>query len=169
MRIIKANVALDSDKHPVLVKKHVKNYDSESNFSDPETIVRVMNTLFGLSDAAEEYVWILAMDTKCHALAVFELSHGTAGCSHVGIREAMMRLLLAGASCFVLLHNHPSGDVCASADDLKVTKRLADAADLMCIRFLDHIIVGRNQDGAEIYQSLKSEGMMQQPYRSRHT
>ena len=161
MRITKANVELDSDKHPVLVKEYAKNYDAESSLSDPETIVRAMNTLFGLSVAAEEYVWILAMDTKCHALAVFELSHGTAGCSHVGTREAMIRLLLAGASCFVLIHNHPSGDVSPSRDDLKATKRLVDAADLMCIRFLDHIIVGRDQDGAEIYQSLKEAGVIQ--------
>ena len=160
MRITKANVALDSNKHPILVKEQVKNYTAESNFSDPEIIVKAMNDMFGASDAAEEYVWLLAMDVKCHVLAVFELSHGTVDCSHAGIREAMIRLLLTGASCFVLLHNHPSGDVSPSRADLQAIKRLADAAGIMCIKFLDHIIVGRGQDGKESFQSLHSNGMM---------
>ena len=160
MRITKANVALDSSKHPVLVKEQVKNYDSESNFSDPKIIAKAMNAMFGVSDAAEEYVWLLAMDTKCHMLAVFELSHGTVDCSHMGIREIMIRLLLTGASCFVLLHNHPSGDVTPSRADLHATKRIADAASLMYLKFLDHIIVGRDQDGKESFQSLHSNGMM---------
>lgn len=133
MRITKANVALDGNKHPVLVKEYAQNYIAESNFSNSETIVKAMNSLFGVSDAAEEYVWLLAMGIKCRVLAVFELAHGTVGCAHVGIREAMIRLLLTGASCFVLLHNHQSGDVSASGEDLKTTKRLADAAGIMCI------------------------------------
>ena len=81
MRITKANVALDSDKYPVLVKEHTKNYAAARELSTPEAIVKVMNCVFGASDAAEEYVWLLSMDIKCHVLAVFELSHGTVGCS----------------------------------------------------------------------------------------
>ncbi len=51
-------------------------------------------------------------------------------------------------------HNHPSGDPEASEDDISLTKRLADAGEIMGIDVLDHVIIGDRK-----YLSLKREGM----------
>ncbi len=54
----------------------------------------------------------------------------------------------------IFVHNHPSGDTEASEDDIKLTKRLAEAGEIMGIDVLDHIIIGGKK-----YLSLKREGL----------
>jgi len=54
----------------------------------------------------------------------------------------------------ILVHNHPSGDPEASEDDIKLTKRLAEAGEIMGIEVLDHIIIGDKK-----HLSLKREGL----------
>ena len=54
----------------------------------------------------------------------------------------------------IFVHNHPSGDPEASEDDIKLTKRLAEAGEIMGIDVLDHVIVGGKK-----YLSLKREGL----------
>ncbi len=57
-------------------------------------------------------------------------------------REIFIRLLLAGASGFVLCHNHPSGDCRPSKADIQVTEQLKECADFMAVNLFDHIIIG---------------------------
>lgn len=85
---------------------------------------------------------MIALDTKNKPVGVFEVSHGTASASIVGSREIFIRLLLVGASCFVISHNHPSGDCTPSKEDIEVTRRLKECADMMGLSLLDHIIIG---------------------------
>ena len=56
--------------------------------------------------------------------------------------------------CAIFVHNHPSGDPAASEDDIKLTKRLAEAGEIVGIDVLDHIIVG-----GKSHTSLKREGL----------
>jgi DNA repair protein RadC len=58
-------------------------------------------------------------------------------------REIFRPAILHSAYAFVLVHNHPSGNTSPSEVDLQLTKRLATAAQLLQINFLDHVIVGR--------------------------
>ena len=55
---------------------------------------------------------------------------------------------------WIFVHNHPSGDPEASEDDIKLTKRLAEAGEIMGIDVLDHIIIGDKN-----YLSLKREAL----------
>jgi len=59
------------------------------------------------------------------------------------------------AAAVVLVHNHPSGDPAPSPEDVEMTMRLVESADILGIRVVDHIIIG---DG--VYTSMKSEGLM---------
>jgi DNA repair protein RadC len=52
------------------------------------------------------------------------------------------RALDLGASALIMVHNHPSGDPTPSAEDLRITRQLVDAARVMGIRILDHVIIG---------------------------
>jgi len=57
-------------------------------------------------------------------------------------REVFKAALLANAAAIILTHNHPSGDPTPSADDMALTRRLAEAGTLIGVEVLDHIIVG---------------------------
>jgi len=60
-----------------------------------------------------------------------------------------------GAASLVLAHNHPSGDVTPSREDLDLTRRLRDAGQLLGMEVLDHVIVAEAD-----YLSLKERGLM---------
>jgi DNA repair protein RadC len=66
---------------------------------------------------------------------------GTANSCQVHAREIFQCAVLVGAVAVVVGHNHPSGEVSPSSEDLKVTKQLQDAGGLLGIKVLDHVIV----------------------------
>lgn len=102
----------------------------------------MMNEVFWLKEKAEEYVYMLAFDTKIQMLGVFEISHGTFDSSFVDMKSVFTRALHVGASCIILVHNHPSGNVEPSKDDILVTERMKEAGKLLGIELIDHLIIG---------------------------
>ena len=70
-------------------------------------------------------------------------------------RDVFRQALRDGASAVIVAHNHPSGDPEPSGPDIEITRRLAQVADLVGIRFLDHVIIG---DGKCV--SLKERGII---------
>lgn len=90
-----------------------------------------------------EHFLVLALDGKGRVVAVHEVSVGTLTASLVHPREVMKVLVLMNAASFILVHNHPSGDPTPSPEDAALTARLRAAADLIGIRLLDHIVLGR--------------------------
>lgn len=151
MRITKYRTELDENRHNVLVKESATNYNAD-NLNNPELIVKMLNDCFNMNRLAEEHLYLIALNTKTKPLGVFEVSHGTANASMVNPGEIFIRLLLVGASSFVVSHNHPSGDCTPSKEDIQTTRRLKECADIMGIMLLDHIIVG------DEYSSLKESG-----------
>lgn len=141
MRIIQYNVKLDDDRKVSLVKEKAENYVA-SNLTSPEGVVSMMNAIFDANNLAEEYVWIIGVNTKGRPIGVFEVSHGTVNMSMLNPREVFIRLLLCGAASFMIVHNHPSGDPTPSSEDIKATKRLIQAGVLVGIELRDHIIIG---------------------------
>lgn len=110
------------DQYYMLKRKRTVQVDS-SFFDSPEKVCTLAKNL-GLLEAAEEYVYTLALDNKNKATGLFEISHGTVSSSVISPREIYIRALLLGASSIILFHNHPSGDVTPSKDDILVTKRV---------------------------------------------
>ena len=108
----------------------------------PCAIAEMMNAMYGLSRQAEEHIYMLALNTKCGLLGVFELAHGTVDSALCEPREIFIRALLCGASSVVLVHNHPSQDVNPSKVDCAVSKRIREAGGLVGVELTDHIIVG---------------------------
>ena len=158
MRINTYVTELDQCRFPYLAKERGSNYKATDEFTNPQAIVRMINELFHADRKAEEYAWIVAFDTKMHPLGVFELSHGCVNGSIVNPREIFIRLCLCGASCFVLIHNHPTGVTRPRLEDSRVTERISHAGNLMGIPLRDHIIVGSGS-----YYSFMAEGTMPKP------
>lgn len=71
-------------------------------------------------------------------------------------REIFKAAILNNAASIIIAHNHPSGIVTPSEEDIKLTQRVAECGEIMGIELLDHLIVGW-QEG---YYSFKSSGLL---------
>lgn len=150
------------DNLNVLVKERAYNYKTEnSHLESADKVVKMMCDVFQIHLRAEEYVYLLSLDTKCKVLGIFEVGHGTVNACLLHTREIMIRNVLCGASAFIVAHNHPSGELSASSDDVSTTKKLYEAGELMGIHLLDHIIIGR-EDEKEIYYSMAEHGLLKE-------
>jgi DNA repair protein RadC len=72
------------------------------------------------------------------------LSSGTVNEAKIYIRELMERVFHYGSSAIMLIHNHPSGTMKPSQDDLQITRKIKQSMDYVNVRVLDHVIVGDN-------------------------
>ena len=70
-------------------------------------------------------------------------------------REIFLRLLLSGASGFIMAHNHTSDETEPSILDLETTKKMDELSKMMGIRLMDHVIAGR-----ETYYSFADNGLI---------
>lgn len=152
-KIIQYGIELNEEKLNILVKEKEYLFQNEE-LNNPDKIFEIATKVLKLDRKAEEYFYVLAMNSQNEIIGVFQASHGTVNQSLVGAREVFLRLVLCGAVHFVALHNHPSGTVTPSQDDVKTTKRLMDAGKLLGIPLIDHLIIGRNT-----YLSFASEGI----------
>lgn len=104
---------------------------------------------------AEEYCYLIALNSSFKTLGIFLISKGTVNVSLIAPREVFIRALLAGAVQIILCHNHPSGDTPPSRQDAELTKRIKETGELVGIPLADHIIIGGNT-----YFSFKEHGML---------
>lgn len=148
-------LCMNDDRQNILVKENAEDYCID-NVNNPCAVVKMMNEIFNVSNMSEEYVYALSLNTKSKVNGVFEISHGTVKASLISPREIMIRMLLSGASMFILVHNHPSGDCSVSREDTLITKKISEAAKLMDMPMIDHIIIGE----AGKYYSFKEDGLL---------
>lgn len=158
MRINTYELELNDDKIPCLVKEKGINYPiiGDRSLNSPKRIVDMFNDAFRLNKKAEEHIYIMAANTKMHPIGFFELSKGAVNLSLCGQREVLIRCLLCGAVNVVVLHNHPSGDVSASREDITMCKTLKAALRMVGINLIDSIIIGD-----DCYLSFNESGMME--------
>lgn len=107
-----------------------------------------------LKGKKQEHFLALMLDSRNQLIKTSEVSIGSLDTSIVHPREVFREAVSASAASVVFAHNHPSGDPQASEDDIVLTKRLAEAGEIMGIDVLDHIIVGEKS-----FLSLKREGL----------
>src|SRR5207237_4955703 len=96
------------------------------------------------ADGAQERTGALYLNARNRLLRDDpEIYRGTLDRAVVEPRELLKRALLSNAAALIVYHNHPSGDPSPSREDREFTRRLASAADLVGLRLLDHVVVGR--------------------------
>jgi len=96
-----------------------------------------------IHDDAREHFVAIYLDGRHRAIADAVVSIGTATASLVHPREVFQPAIAVGACALLIGHNHPSGDPTPSAEDLEVTRRLAEAGRLLGVTVLDHIVWSR--------------------------
>lgn len=147
-----------------LVKEKAYNYKTENSHLDSaDKIVSMLCDLFQIHLRAEEYVYLLSLNSKCKIIAIFEVGHGTVNACLLHTREIMIRNLLCGAGAFIVVHNHPSGELSVSKEDISTTRKLYEVGKMIGIELLDHIIIGRKENGDSsgyAYCSMKEHGFL---------
>jgi DNA repair protein RadC len=99
-----------------------------------------------------EEVWLLGLDGKNGLRGAQRVAQGGAhGCALLP-RDVLRPAVRDGASAIILLHNHPSGDPTPSLDDVRMTRALASACEIVGINLLDHVVVAR--EGASSLRDL---------------
>lgn len=113
-----------------------------------------------IAHQAQEQVLVLLLDTRLHHTGTVEISLGTVNEASAHPREILRPVITHSSYGFILAHNHPSGDPSPSVADERITRRLVEAAELMRVRFLDHLIVGRQSPGRKPYYSFREAGLI---------
>ena len=99
------------------------------------------------------------LNTRRRLIRVEKLSQGTLDTILVHPREVFRAAITANAACVILVHNHPSGDPTPSEADIKATRDLIRAGQLLKIEVLDHVILGRaTAERTKDYASLRELG-----------
>jgi DNA repair protein RadC len=95
-----------------------------------------------LAGARREEVHVLCLNSRNVLLRHARIAEGSVDQCHVDPREAFAQAIACRATGLVLVHNHPSGDPEPSVHDVALTRQLRDGARLLCIRLLDHLVIG---------------------------
>lgn len=117
---------------------------SPEPMSSPEAAVRVLGEW--LSEMDRELFCVVNLNSNLTPINMNVVSMGALNVAYVHPRDAMKSAILSNAAYMMLIHNHPSGSMTPSKEDIKITDQIQSAASLMGIPVLDHIIVGRHQE-----------------------
>lgn len=135
---------------------------SKHRFTRSEHVAAVYTERLGGLD--REVMVAVALDGKLSLLAEIEIASG----GHHGIAvtpaDVFRPLIRCGASAFVLVHNHPSGDPSPSREDITMTRAVVSVGEVVGIELVDHVIVGARGGG---WSSLANVGLMGDPNENR--
>jgi DNA repair protein RadC len=108
----------------------------------------------------KESLRVILLDTRYRLLQMEEISVGSVNESIAHPRDVFRPAVISSAYAVIVIHNHPSGDPSPSQSDHSLTRRLAEAAELLQIKLLDHIIIGAPGEGRLPYFSFKEAGVL---------
>ena len=98
---------------------------------------------------------MLCLSSRNVLLRHVRVAEGSVDQCHVDPREALAPAIACRATGIVLVHNHPSGDPEPSVQDVALTRQLREGARLLCLRLLDHLVVGESG-----YVSMLARGLL---------
>ena len=113
---------------------------SKEPLNSPEKIAEFMSQELRSYD--REVFCILNLTTDAKVINMNIVSMGTINASLVSAREVFKSSILSNAASIIAVHNHPSGNLYPSQNDMLITNKLMQAGELLGIELLDHIIVG---------------------------
>jgi len=125
-----------------------------TRISNSREVVNHLRSFIGERD--REHFISIFLSNKNEIIATEVLFKGSIRESHVYNREFMKRILRHEATAVMVAHNHPSGTLIPSSQDIAMTKRLKEMCALIDVTFHDHIIIT-----AKGYKSLNDEGLFQ--------
>lgn len=128
----------------------VELYDSITSDAD---VVRIMEPMLGM--LKHEECWALYLASSGRVIERMRISQGGVQATVVDCKLIIKRAIELLASQIVLVHNHPSGSVEPSRQDVELTERVAEASKLFDIRLLDHVIIAKSA-----HYSMRANGVV---------
>ena len=98
-----------------------------------------------LKDEKQEYFYVLMLNNMNYIVEEKLISKGTLDKTLIHPREIFRYAIKNAVSKIILVHNHPDGDPTPSSNDIEITEELAKAGDMIGIKVMDHVIIGRNE------------------------
>lgn len=98
-----------------------------------------------LKDEKQEQFIVLALNNKNGIIKEEIISKGVIDSAIIDPREVFKPAIRSSAAKIILVHNHPSGDPLPSKEDQEVTRKLIESGELLGIKVLDHVIIGRDE------------------------
>ena len=135
-----------------MVKESSFLYQTRQILSPNDAYEMIREQLEGLD--REQFI-IACLNTKNEPTNITVVSVGSLNKAIVHPREIFKTAILSNAASIMAFHNHPSGEITPSQQDIQLTNRLYEAGELLGIKLLDHLIIG---DGS--FTSLKEKGYL---------
>jgi DNA repair protein RadC len=133
-------------------KKEVERVKQKS-VTSPDNIIPLLRSQ--ITDYKKEHFFVINFDVRNRYLDIETISVGTLNTSLVHPRETFKGAIKRHAHSVMVAHNHPSGDLNPSQEDINITKRLKESGKILGIELLDHIIITEDS-----YFSFKSENYL---------
>lgn len=146
-------VSLVKDKRVSFESTHV------NNSSQAQSILRELIETQGQQD--RENFCVVLLSAKNEIIGLNIVSIGGLSSASICPREVLKPAILANSAAMILCHNHPSGDPTPSPEDMEITTRIVQAANIMGITVHEHLIISMHDDR---YYSFADNGLIKQMY-----
>jgi DNA repair protein RadC len=142
-----------------LGRRAEREWVKETPLNSPELVYR--HVAAEMQALAHETVRVLLLNTRLHLMREERVFTGTVNETVAHPREILQPVIVHKAYGFTVVHNHPSGDPSPSEADRRLTRRLREAAEVLGLVFLDHLIIGLPAEGrGQPYFSFKECGLL---------
>jgi DNA repair protein RadC len=131
-----------TERYRLTLVREPSTYPAGEQIVAPAGFAKISTEI--LESEPQEIVLCLHLDRRHRIRGYQEVSRGGLDNAQVDLRVLFAGILVAGTPAFAIAHNHPSGDPTPSPDDIALTRRVARAAELLGIEFLDHVVVATN-------------------------
>lgn len=117
--------------------------DGGPSITGPEDVQKLLGEEMGA--LCQEQVRVLLLDRRNRVVGQRVIYQGNAFSSVVRPAEVLRPAVLEGVPHLIVAHNHPSADPSPSPQDVKVTRELKEAAELLGLTLLDHVVIGGDE------------------------
>lgn len=126
-----------------LNKRHALSKKPQKFISSAKAVFELMNEK--LKDKKQENFIAILLNNRNYFIKEELITKGVLDASIIDPREVFKSAIRNSASRIILVHNHPSGDPSPSKEDQEVTEKLVDSGEILGIKVLDHVIIGRDK------------------------
>jgi DNA repair protein RadC len=130
--------------------------DSKIKVTSAKEVAKVFQDILALEDKIDqekEHYYVMHLNIRSQVMMVELVTIGVLNSSLVHPRETFRRAVISGSAAIIIAHNHPSGEVEPSDEDMKITRVMHEAGNILGIALLDHIIFTKDN-----YFSFKNNG-----------
>jgi len=121
----------------------IKTNEIDFNYkvNNPYMVCKSLNDTIKLSKQTQEVFGMITVNKRINTLGLFEINRGTVDKCTVDLRDIFQRAFLTNATAIIVFHNHPSGNLTPSKQDIELTQKIKEGCKLVGLQLLDHLII----------------------------